>query len=113
VAIVDWASGACDVLPVQMHKPVTWEVTPGTPTWGGPSTRSTMRPTGASSPVSSSSKGELVRHGTIARAVLGGSDATQAGQRFGLPDAPIAYDARGRPPPRRGRGRGRDDGGAH
>ena len=32
VAIVDWASARCDVLPVTAHTPVSWEVTPGTPT---------------------------------------------------------------------------------
>ncbi len=33
-----------------------------------------------------------IRHGTTSTAVLGSGDATQAGQRFTLPDAPIAYD---------------------
>jgi hypothetical protein len=32
VALVDWASGSCDVLPVQAHRPVDWEIVPGTPT---------------------------------------------------------------------------------
>jgi len=31
VAIVDWASGGCDVRAVAAHTPVTWEVAPGTP----------------------------------------------------------------------------------
>lgn len=33
-----------------------------------------------------------IRHGTTATAVVGSGDATQAGQRYTLPDAPIAYD---------------------
>ena len=32
VAIVDWTSSNCDVLPVQAHTPFAWEVAPGTPT---------------------------------------------------------------------------------
>jgi predicted phage baseplate assembly protein len=190
VAIVDWASGKCDVVPVKAHTPVTWEVTPGTPTRAskleldtadplatffetGPLTAYVVdrrvlarhyefpqAPTGATAtqlrlypapqlspdriavktsqsggPVwevlacrdaavqetVESATGEeatvgrivdlvdgppqgdlvqapasanlaLVRHGTTARAVLGGGDATQAGQSFLLPDAPIASD---------------------
>ncbi len=33
-----------------------------------------------------------IRHGTTASAALGSGDAARAGQRFTLPDAPIAYD---------------------
>jgi hypothetical protein len=32
LAIVDWTSSNCDVLPVQAHTPFAWEVAPGTPT---------------------------------------------------------------------------------
>jgi hypothetical protein len=191
VAIVDWASGSCDVLPVESHTLVTWEVTPGTPTrasklefdtsediatllqtgpltayvvdrrvlathyefpqeaTGTTATLLRLYPAPQVSPdriaVQTSVNGALtwevlacrdaavqeavdgggsgdeapvghivelvdgppqgdlvqapasanlalVRHGTAARAVLGGGDATQAGQRFTVPDAPIAYD---------------------
>ncbi|MGH8940295.1 MAG: hypothetical protein ACRDV2_13245, partial [Actinomycetes bacterium] len=197
VAIVDWAQGSCDILPVKKHTPVTWEVTPGTPTLASmlefdvsepidilsePSEPSEpvppltayvvdrrvlarhyefpQTPTAATatqlrlypapqlspdriavqttvhgapvwevlacrdaavqetvdnpeaSDVSvghivelvdgppqgdlvqapASANLALVRHGTTTRAVLGSGDATQAGQRFTLPDAPIAYD---------------------
>lgn len=191
VAIVDWASKTCDVLPVKAHTPVAWKVTPGTPTRAsklefdnaadivtfavdmtGPLTayvvdrrvlashyefpeaaadeavtqlrlypapqvspdriavqtsvngaptwevlacrdavvQETVDETGAGAPVgrivelidgppqgtlvqtAASANLALVRHGTSARAVLGGGDATQAGQRFAVPDAPVAYD---------------------
>jgi hypothetical protein len=32
VAIVDWVSSNCDVLPIKNHRPFAWEVAPGTPT---------------------------------------------------------------------------------
>jgi hypothetical protein len=186
VAIVAWASGSCDVLPVKTHSPVTWEVTPGTPTrasklefdvsdpiltlsmpgpltvyvvdrrvlarhyefpdvaTGATAAQLRLHPHPELSPdriavqtsvdgtlnwevlacrdavvqetaddgaaaglivdlVDGPPQGELVqapasanlalvRHGTTASAVLGGGDATQAGQRFVLPDSPIAYD---------------------
>jgi hypothetical protein len=192
VAIVDWASGRCDVLPVAAHTPISWEVTPGTPTrasrlefdvteaiatlslaegpltayvvdrrvvarhyefpqeaTGATATQLRLYPAPQVSPdrvavqtsvdsvptwevlacrdaavqetvddggagdeaavglivelVDGPPQGDLVqapasanlalvRHGTTARAVLGGGDATQAGQRFTLPDAPIASD---------------------
>jgi predicted phage baseplate assembly protein len=189
VAVVDWASRKCDVLPVAAHTPVTWEVTPGTParasklefddssviatfasdvtgpltayvvdrrvpashyefpetTTDATATQLRLYPDPQASPdriaVQTSVNGTptwevlacrdaavqetvdetgapvgrivdlvdgppqgslvqapasanlaLVRHGTTARAVLGGGDATQAGQRFTVPDAPVAYD---------------------
>ncbi len=191
VAIVDWASSRCDVLPVAAHTPISWEVTPGTPTRAsrlefdtteaiatlslaeGPLTayvvdrrvlarhyefpevatgatasqlrlfpapqaspaRVAVRTTVSGTPtwevlacrdaavqetvddgaglttavglivdlVDGPPRGDLVqaqasanlalvRHGTTAHATLGSGDATQAGQRFVIPDAPIAYD---------------------
>jgi hypothetical protein len=196
VGIVDWTAGTCDIVTVSAHKPVTWEVAPGTPTrtsklefaddvatlsnaanavlGTGPltvyvldrrvvarhhefptepkdATSSQLRihpepavvpgriavqtlvdgaPTwevlacraadaqeadapGGASPsvarglildlVGGAPKGSLVktaasanlaaiRHGTTATAVVGSGYAAQAGQRFTLPDAPIAYD---------------------
>lgn len=192
VAIVDWASGRCDVLPVETHTPISWEVTPGTPTRAsrlgfdvsetiatlslaeGPltayvvdrrvvarhyefpeevtgATASQLRlypapqaspervavrtsmsgtptwevlacrdaavqetvddgaagltasvglivdlvdgpPRGDLAQAEASANLALVRHGTTVHAVLGSGDATQAGQRFVVPDAPIAYD---------------------
>ena len=194
VAIVDWAAGRCDVVAVTAHKPVTWEVAPGTPTrtsklefaatvpsldnasraGSGPLTvyvvdrrvvarhhEFTPAPQGATATqlrihpepavvpewiavqtliagkpawevlaceaadaqedeatagappsvsrglildlldgppqgtlvkVPASANLAVVRHGATAQAVVGNGDATQAGQRFTLPDAPIAYD---------------------
>ena len=192
VAIVDWASARCDVLPVAAHTPVSWEVTPGTPTrasqlafdtteaiatlslageqpltayvvdrrvvarhyefpevaTGATASQLRLYPAPEVSPervavrttvggtptwevlacrdaavqetlddgaglttavglivdlVDGPPQGELVqaqtsanlalvRHGTTAHAALGSGDATQAGQRFVIPDAPIAYD---------------------
>jgi Baseplate J-like protein len=198
VAVVDWTAGTCDIVEVAAHKPVTWEVAPGTPTrtsqlefaaeppvatlsnaasgvlGTGPLTVYVLdrrvvarhhefpsepkdatagqlrihpepavvperiavqtivddKPTwevlacraaeaqeatapGGASPsvarglildlVGGAPKGSLVktaasgnlapvRHGATATAVVGSGDATQAGQRFTLADAPVAYD---------------------
>lgn len=32
VAVVDWTAGTCDIVAVKAHKPIVWEVAPGTPT---------------------------------------------------------------------------------
>jgi hypothetical protein len=198
VAIVDWTAQTCDIVVVSAHKPVTWEVAPGTPTrtsklefaaeppvatlanaasgvlGTGPLTvyvldrrvvarhhefpaepkdatagqlrvhpepavvperiavqtivdgkptwevlacraaeaQEATAPGGASPSVArglildllgGAPKGSLVktaasanlapvRHGATATAVVGSGDATQAGQRYTLVDAPIAYD---------------------
>ena len=190
VAIVDWGEGTCDIREVAAHKPVAWEVAPGTPTRtsklefakpvpvldlpSGPLTvyvvdrrvvarhhefpgqrptdatagqlrihpepaldpervavqtlvddkptwevlacrRSQAQeqqvdgsppsvarglildivgdgPQGTLSKAAASANLARVRHGETATAVAGSGDATRAGQRFTLPDAPIAYD---------------------
>ena len=186
VALVNWSTKACDVVRVEAHKPVRWEVAPGTPIRAsqlefadpvgaltgaddsitiyvldrrvvarhysfpesgvpGPTklrlypepavvpervsvlTESEEGPTWEVLSCSASAEQEpptpgqdmprglivdlvdgapagalheapananlvRVRHGSAARATLGSGDATQAGQRFDLPDAPVAYD---------------------
>ena len=192
VAIVDWAEGTCDVVEVKAHKPISWEVAPGTPTRtsklefsatdpppvldhpSGPLTvyvvdrrviarhhefpaerpadltKGQLRihpepalvperiavqtlvdgkptwevlacraadaqeeqvagsppsvarglildllddgPRGSFAKAAASANLARVRHGETTAAVAGSGDATHAGQRFTLPDAPIAYD---------------------